>query len=441
MTVGPAPIRHIVAVLALADLTIPRPSAVAHGPFVAALAAASDHEAETSARWQATAAGLLVLHVLDLWASDPADLSESWRNVVARVERLPQAESIRALLLAVASAARTPARQGGQSPLVPLTAYARALERDAEWSLAADVYETVIARASDVGAHDLVPSAYERLAYCSRLRGNLDAADRAIQAGRAVARAQRDETADLWLRLSAANLIVHRGNLPAAAAAFEALIADATAAGAFQIAISARHDSGAVAFARGEYERAALLYFSAAEAYEDSDQRARALYDLGTAASALGHRHLARCVNECIFAAAPSREFRWTAAVNLLEQAVLDGSETMFEYYRQSLQDEPLPVSLLANFHLYTGRGYVRFGRLLLARQAFGRVLGVATDASLNQIRHIADGEIEALDRVVVSVPEERRRHPAPTPAPGSWSPAVDDLVRGVDRLKAGMAG
>jgi len=411
--------------------------AAEHAPFIAALAATADSDAEQTIRWQSLAAGLAVLHGIDVWADEPMRSSYAWRNIAERVERLPESAPLRELLRAVAHSALIVGSRPAPSPLVPLMAYGRALEADAEWSLAADVYRTIADHAPAGDASDLVPSACQRLAYCCRVLGQLDAADRAITAGRIAAREQQDAIADLWLRLSAANLIAHRGNLPAAAAALSGIVADAQVPDARPVLIAAWHDSGQVAIARGQYERAALLCFAAAEAYPEPHQRCRALSDLATAATALGHWELARTVNEFLLAAAPGREFRWTACINLLELAILEGRETTFELYRQRLQHEPLPVALLASYHLYTGRGYLRFGRRLLARQALGRALGVATGASLNQLRHLADTELTALERAE----HADQQVPEPEPRRSEWSPAVDALVEGIDRLRAATVG
>ena len=107
----------------------------------------------------------------------------------------------------------------------------------------------------------------------------------------------------------------------------------------------------------------------------------------------------------------------------------------VFESYRSGLADEPLPVSLLAAFHLTVGLGYVKFGRTILARRALAQALDVSTQAALNQITIEADQALAALDAV-----DSKRSSPrvANQPRPPSWSPALDDLKAAVDRLHAG---
>jgi hypothetical protein len=432
--------RHILLVLSSAANTSAPASSKGHPAFLAVLGAATDSEAAASDRWQSVAAGLLALHLVDIALAEGVVPGRARENVLRHIARLASPDPVRALLTAVVGSVAVMPRQDAPSPLVPLMAYAHALEGKAEWALAIDVYVTVTTHGAGTVAADLVPRAYQRLAYCYRVLGDLNGADRALASGRAVARASGDETAELWLRLTEANLTAHRGNLPAASAALEELLTDAARVGARQVHVAACHDCGLVAYARGQYERAALLCFAAASAYESAHQRLRALSDVATAAAALGHRALARRVNECIYNGATQPEFKWTAAVNLLEIAVEEGSETVFEHFRQSLTNEPLSASLLAHYHLFTGRGYVRFGRLLLARQAFGRALGVATDSSLNQLRVLADLEIDALGaREAQHLRTPPRRVDAAPPR--RWSAAVDDLVDAVDRLQAAPVG
>jgi tetratricopeptide (TPR) repeat protein len=262
--------------------------------------------------------------------------------------------------------------------------------------------------------------------------GDLTGASADFTTGRKVAQEQGNTAADLQLRLSEANVIAHRGNLPDAARALEQLIADASNAGARQIVAAARHDCGLVAHARGQFERAALLCFSASQSYDDPRQRARALSDLAACGAALGHRHLARQANEIVYTTAATRELRWAAAINLLEMAATDGHEPIFEAYRSALEAEPLPVTLAANYHLFTGRGHVRFGRPHLARQEFGRALGISMDAALNQTSILAD---QALANLMAAERDTPARTGAEIRHSSPWSPDIEHLTQSITEL------
>jgi tetratricopeptide (TPR) repeat protein len=353
------------------------------------------------------------------------------------IDELPVENPARQLLNDVASAVlSTTALAGSTSALVCLVAYARALEHDAEWALARDVYSVVVDHAETLDGPDLLPDALQRLGYCRRLLGDVDGAAAAFSAGRELAEAQKNVAAELRLRLSEANLLTHRGNLPAAASSLDTLIADAASMGETQLVAAARHGRALVAYAQGDNERAALLCYSAADAYDDDRRRVAALADLANCVAALGRPELARRVNEIVFATSDVREFRWSAGINLLEAAATDMREVVFETYRRVLADEPLPPPLLAAFHLATGRGYAKFGRAILARRALACALDVSTKASLNQITIQAD---EAL--MTLSEAREERSALKPErstfPARHVPSPALDQLAAAIDRLHA----
>ena len=404
------------------------PPTLRHGAFVAALGGIAEADVASSPRWKSLCAGFTILRLVDAWATDGRVDHRALQATSAAVGSLPGTSTVRELLGAIAAAVAVPISHRDRSPYIPLLAYGRLLEYDAEWALAIDAYSVVIEHAPAGGGVDLLPDAYHRAGYCRRMLGDLSGAAADFEIGRKVAREQENAAVDLLLRLSEANVIAHRGNLPAAVTELEALITDAAAAGARQVVAAARHDYGMVAYAQGQFERAALLCFAAAQSYDDLRQRARALADLATCTAALGHRQLARRVNEILFATAATRELRWAAAINLLEAAVDEGRETVFEAYRSTLEAEPLPVTLAANYHLFTGRGYARFGRPRLARQEFGRALGISMDAALNQIGIFADQALAELDGV------ETTTRPTVT-GRTTWSPDIEHLTQSVVQL------
>ena len=407
-----------------------------HGAFVAALGGVADTDMASSPRWQALCAGFTTLRLVDVWAAEGCVDPRAFEATSAAVAALPGTSTARGLLAAIAAAVGTPYVPNGPTPYIPLLAYGRLLEYDADWALAVDTYNVIIEHAPAGGAADLLPDAYHRSGYCRRMLGDLAGASADFTTGRKVAREHGNAAADLQLRLSEANVIAHRGNLPEAARVLAELVADAAAAGARQVVAAARHDSGLVAYAQSHFERAALLCFGAAQLYDDPRQRARALSDLAACSAALGHLELARQVNEIVYTTAATRELRWAAAINLLEMAVADGRESMFEAYRSALEAEPLPVTLAANYHLFTGRGYVRFGRPHLARQEFGRALGISTDAALNQTSILADQALANLS----AAERAREKHDAPAaartrPPAKPWSPEIEDLTHSITEL------
>jgi tetratricopeptide (TPR) repeat protein len=405
---------------------------IRHGAFVAALGGVADADMASSPRWQSLCAGFTTLRLVDVWATEGRVDPRAFQATATTVATLPGMSTARGLLAAITDAVASPYTPGAPSPFIPLLAYGRLLEYDADWALAIDAYGVIIEHAPAASAADLLPDAYHRSGYCRRMMGDLSGASADFATGRRVAQEQGNAAADLQLRLSEANVITHRGNLPEAARALEQLIADASKAGARQLVAAARHDCGLVAYARGQFERAALLCFSASQSYDDPRQRARALSDLAACGAALGHRHLARQANEIVYTTAATRELRWAAAINLLEMAATDGDEPIFEAYRSALEAEPLPVTLAANYHLFTGRGHVRFGRPHLARQEFGRALGIAMDAALNQTSTLAD---QALANLMAAERETPVRTGAGIRHSDPWSPDIEHLTQSITEL------
>jgi hypothetical protein len=111
--------------------------------------------------------------------------------------------------------------------------------------------------------------------------------------------------------------------------------------------------------------------------------------------------------------------------------------EVVFESFRRSLAEEPLPAPLLAAFHLATGRGYAKFGRVILARRALASALEVSTKTSLNQITIQADEALTALSQAPgggerSAIAPERVAFVQERP-----SPAIDSLSAAIDRLHA----
>jgi tetratricopeptide (TPR) repeat protein len=382
------------------------------------------------------AAGFLVLRQVDVWATEGIVLRSAWRATSAAVDELPQDDPNRGLLHNIAAAVQSSRAKRDRVPaIVALVAYARALEHDAEWALASDVYSVVVDYADMCGAADSLPDVFQRLGYCQRLLGDVTAAAKSLTTGRQIAEAQGNSVADLRLRLSESNLMRHLGNLPAAADTLDTLIADAASIGEDQIVAAARHGRAMVAYAQGDFERAAVLCYAASEAYDSPRLRLAVFGDLATCAAALGHRDLARRVNEIVYTTADVREYRWSAAINLLEDAAEASREIVFESYRRVLADEELPPSLLAAFYLTTGLGYIKLGRTILARRALAQALDVSTRAGLNQTTIQADEALAGLDAVTAKTSGVRQQPGTPTVT--VWSPALDEVRVAITRLHA----
>jgi tetratricopeptide (TPR) repeat protein len=408
-----------------------------HEPFFRALAALEGHE--DGREWRALIAGLVTLRLADqriastehgirrrpqqvpdsgLTPDVPAEVIESARAAAGAVDDQDSvAGPLRALVQSASAtiAADLPER---------LLAYAHALHADSRLPLAVDVYRMVLrvaAAPQPDGApatRAFVPYAYDRLGRSLRLIGDLDGAIAAYQAGCGAAYLLGDGYAERLMRISRAKILMHLGNLPAAAAALDAIIRDAastphagresagrsksiSARDRAEVLALARHDRGLIATMQHEFNLAAEQYFAAWRGYRDPDRRERVWVDLALNFAEMGQRDVAREAFLVLHATARRREVQFIAAANLLELAVFDGHEGLFEHYRHFLHEAErsgsLTAEVAAKFALYEGRGHARFGRSELARLAFQRALAIATRDRVNEVTIRADEALGAL--------------------------------------------
>ena len=201
-----------------------------------------------------------------------------------------------------------------------------------------------------------------------------------------------------------------------------------------EIMALARHDRGLIATLQHEFNLAAEHYFAAWQSYGDPDRRERVWTDLALNFAEMGWHDTAREAFLVLYATARSREIRLIAATNLLELAVLDGQEPLFESYRRILHEAErsgsLPAEVAARFALYEGRGDARFGNAESARLAFERALEIATRHRVNEVTIRADEALAAL-RVGRPVVDWSART-----APISVTSSVERITRVVRRAR-----
>ena len=365
------------------NLTVPT---VEHFVFFEALGAIVDRtergglsaeDAEAVPEYRLVLAGLLTLRLVDGWVAAVAEGGEapslkhiaSAQRAVGACEASPVRNALEALVTAMTES------WGAASSEVSAQAfaYARLLQDDSAWAIAADAYQSVVA-CSDA-SHDagLVPVALLNMAACLRTCGRLTDADRAYARALEAATAAGDTYHALLSRIGAANAVANRGNLPRAEALLEAIIRETEALvpgapGLMDVIARAKHDRGVVLVDRGDPARATDDFFDAFEAYTEPKRRTRALVDLANALTALGAHAAARDAFHLSLGATADREVRWVVSINLLELAQLDGEETVFERWRRDIGDADLPPRLRAYYLLYSGFGLYRFGRPDAAR-------------------------------------------------------------------------
>ena len=381
-----------------------------HLPFFAELANLEDGDPA----WRSVSAGLVVLRLVDAWIAEGAAAvaADGWgvRSVEAAIEEMPAGQPARAVLRSVVDALKdSPA--GDMHAIAPrLMAYARALDLDAKFSLAADVYETVIAHVHPVDESDVAIAAHLWLAYCQRSLGALDQSARSYEAAGAIAHDVGDMFGILRSRIGAARIAVARGNMPNAEVLLDETIAIASEReDLVEVHAHALQDRADVAFRRGRYDLAVELAYRSLELTKDPINRDRLLSDVAAAFYMLGVRSAARDAYIIVEATAQEQYQRWMASINLMEIAARDGSYPLFERYRRSLATMPFPPAQEAQYYLQVAESYEALSQPAAAITAGLRARGIAESYGFNETLFMADAVLARMERgegVVISGPE-----------------------------------
>jgi tetratricopeptide (TPR) repeat protein len=375
-----------------------------HSAFFSELSSLGD----SNSSWRAVTAGLVVLRLVDAWIEEGAKVvaADNWgvRSVRAAIDDLPPGMPARTLLSGIVDAL-TSARGGDLHAVAPrLMAYARSLDLDGRWTLAADVYGTILTHVHPVEEADVAINAMLRRGHCLRQLGALAEASATYATAADVATRANDMIGTLRARIGEAKVLAEKGNLPAADALLESAAESASEHALSEVRSTAMHDRSHVAILRGRYDAAVRFAYDALRENTNEHERARILNDLATAFSALGVKSAARDAFLILAATAREQYLRWTATINLMELAGDAGLRLQFERYRQQLSSTELPPLLRVQFELHVGRGYQTLGESELAKSWLERAAGTAASHALNKLVFEAE---EALSKN--SRPRERQ--------------------------------
>ena len=391
-----------------------------HLAFFAELAALDDGDPS----WRAVSAGLVVLRLVDAWIEEGATAvaADGWgiRSVEAAIEEVDDGLPARSVLRSVVGALKSSPPNDMRAIAPRLLAYGRALDLDAKWALAADVYETVIAHVHPVEESDVAITALLRRAFCERSLGDLDAAASSYEAASQVAQRVDDLFGVLRAQIGSAKIATARGNMPQAERILDKAIIDAGAEEYQDVRAMALQDRATVAHLRGNFDLAVRFAYRALELTRDAINRDRLLADIAGSFYMLGVRSAARDAYVIIEATAQEQYQRWVAMINLMEIAATDGSATLFERYRKSLADAYLPPTLEAEYQFHVGTGYELLGEPGAARAALEHARALAEDYGFHQIVFRSE---EALARVATA------SRPAEVPPESTVPEHLSDVV------------
>jgi tetratricopeptide (TPR) repeat protein len=344
---------------------------------------------ESDADWHPLTAGLLVLRLVDGWlAGDshaPQALAYEIRGAREAVDAVHAGTPVRAILGGVIeSIEQSPIRD--VRPIAPrLMAYGRSLEYESKWVLAADVYRQVITHAHPAIEPDMSIDATMRLGFCLRTLGDFAHAELAYTQARHLATAVGDTAKTLHARVGDAKVALARGNLPVAESILTEVLERAQDSRIQYVRAIALHDRAMVAHARGQYEQAIRFGYEALQLTHSLRERDRVLLDLGMFFMDSNVFGAARDSFMVLTATAQEETVRWVATLNLMEIAVREGSQPVFELYRRQLVTAQLPATLSARYRYFVGMGYAAFDRPDVAIKELERSRDLAAEFGLNQ--------------------------------------------------------
>jgi tetratricopeptide (TPR) repeat protein len=387
---------------------------------------------EDSASWRSTFAGLSILRLVDTYAdagspNNPGGWAQL-HSVHAAVEAIGEGNPVRGVLITVFEAVT---RQGAVDDVVSnaLVAYGRALDYEASWGLATDVFLTVARLTRPEKNARLAVEAHTAAGGAARRNGEWDISARAYSQAAFIADTLGDKLGVLTVQVGIANTYLAKGNLPQAESILNDVVVQARDQQLSEVQGLALHSRAAIAQKRGEFAEGLKLAYEALQLTVNPANRDFVLEDIAAIFTDLGLRDSARDAHLVLTATAQSKLVRWTATVNLLELAGVDGMEDAFDSYANQLDSAQTGPWVRAHFLLFLGEGLHRLGRVAQAEQTLEEAIAFSETNQFHEIEFKAQSALSA----VRSAP----RVVKPFVAPPTWVPEdVTCVARAVSELR-----
>jgi len=350
---------------------------------------------EDSASWRSVFAGLSVLRLVDSYSDSGSPVnSAGWaqlHSVRTAIEEMSEGDSIRGVLTTVLEEL-TKRNAIDDTVCSSVLAYGRALDYEASWGLATDVFSTVAKLARPEKNPRLAVEANVAVGGAARRNGDWETSARAYSQAAYIADTLGDRPGVLTVQVGIANTYLAKGNLPHAQSILDDVIVQARDQQLPDIQAYALHSRSSLAQRKGEKAEAVKLAYQALSLTTKSADRDVVLEDLAAGFSELGMYDAARDAHLLLTATAQTKWVRWQATINLLELASQDGNVEAFDAYAAELGKAPLGPWLRSYFLLFLGEGMERFGRYDTA----GDVLMEAVEYSTANQIHPATFKAEA---------------------------------------------
>jgi len=387
---------------------------------------------EDSASWRSVFAGLSVMRLVDSYTESGSSIDPaSWallHSVRSAIEDVSDGDPIRGVLTTVLEEAT---RRATIDEVVcrSLLAYGRALDYEASWGLATDVFATVAKIARPEKNASLAIDANVAIGGAARRNGDWETSARAYSQAAYIADTVGDRQGILTVQVGIANTYLAKGNLPQAQSILDDVVVQSREERMSQIQAKALHSRSVISHLKGETADALKLAYEALELTTTPTDRDLILEDIGAIFTLIGMHDTARDAHLVIANTAQTKVTRWSATLNLMELASLDGQEEAFDTYAREMAREPLNPWLRSHYFLLLGEGFARLGRYEAAEDALREA---STFANANQIHQVAFKAQSALENVRTTP----RANPPYAP-PTGWVPEdVGDVIRGISELR-----
>ncbi|MDB4870126.1 MAG: hypothetical protein JWL97_1130 [Gemmatimonadales bacterium] len=391
---------------------------------------------EDSASWRAVFAGLSVLRLVDAYnPTGPTTIPANWAQlhaVRAAIGEMSEGDAVRGVLTCVLEEITT-RNKVDDTVCAALMGYGRALDYEASWGLAVDVFSTVATLTRPERNARLAVESYGAVGAAARRNGDWETSARAYSQAAYIADTLGDQPGVLTVQVGIANTYLAKGNFPQAQNILDDVIVQAREKGLLDVQGIALHSRAVLATRRGEHAEGLRLAYEALNLSTKPTDRDVVLEDIAAMFVQLGMHDSARDAHLVLSATAQTKFVRWSATLNLMELASLDGMEKVFDTYARELSRAPMGAWIRSHYLLFLGEGFDRFGR---EEAAIETLKEAAEFAESNQIHQIAFKAQSALERVR-SMP---RSAPPPT-IPPTWVPDdVATVVRAISELRKAAA-
>jgi tetratricopeptide (TPR) repeat protein len=388
---------------------------------------------EDSASWRSVFAGLSVLRLVDAYSApglltDPAGWAQL-HSVRAAVEEMSEGDPLRGVLTTVLEEI-TSRKTIDDAVCTAIMAYGRALDYEASWGLATDVFSSVAKLARPERNPRLAVEANVAVGGSARRNGEWEISARAYSQAAYVADTLGDRQGMLTVQVGIANTYLAKGNLPQAQTILDDVIVQARDQQFPDVQAVALHSRAALSARRGEHADGLKLAYEALGLTSRLSDKDQVLEDMAAMFTEIGMHDAARDTHLILAATAQAKFTRWSATLNLMELAGLDGMEDAFDNYALELARAPMGAWVRSHYLLFLGEGLHRFGREDAATEALEEAVRFAESNQIHQIAFKAQATLAQVRSTPPTIV------PTFTPPP-TWVPDdVGTVVRAISDLR-----